>query len=243
MSARKRSLLAVGAALATGVLAAVALGQDVVPIQITATGKVKPDQAGTPRHPRGVWFDVRGTMDLPDDRVPLMPRSVDVWFPKGWRYNGAEHPSCARAVLANGGPARCPARSIVAGGDLGHRDPGDGDTTFSHQGLTVVNGGPATLYFWVVIQNPARVQAPVTATISNLGSPRWSSRLHAEIPQRLQVVAGIPLVVDFFHATTRGDDWFSTTSCPGDHRWRAHLRLTYASGQVADTGGSVACRG
>ena len=55
-----RVLSALGAALAAGVLAAVALGQDVVPIQIVAAVEVRPDKAGTPSHPRASGSTLTG---------------------------------------------------------------------------------------------------------------------------------------------------------------------------------------
>jgi hypothetical protein len=63
----EEGLLAVGAASAAGVLAAVALGQEAVPIRIAATVRVTPDQAGTSRHPQGVRIDVGGTVEAPGD--------------------------------------------------------------------------------------------------------------------------------------------------------------------------------
>ncbi len=235
-------MVALGAALAAGVVAAVAFGQDVVPIQVVATVKVTPDKAGTPSHPRGIQIDTRGTISTADERAPLMPRSVDVWLPKDWHYNGAKHPVCTLAMLTDGGPRACPPESIVGVGDLGYHRAGDGDTTFSHRGLTIINGGRTKMYFWIVIQDPARVQAAVPGTLTKLSSPLWSYRLHADVPSSLQVVATIPVALNFFRWHTVGGDWVTTTHCPHDHRWRYHLRMTHTSGQVVDTDGSVPCR-
>jgi hypothetical protein len=239
MSSRKRGLLALGAALAAGVLAAVALGQEVVvPIRLTATVKVTPGKAGTPHHPQGVRIDVRGTIDTPAGTASMVPQSVDVWFPKGWRYNGAKHPVCALKTLSGGGPDRCPPRSIMGRSPLTVEPP---DAT-SPPHVTIINGGPTKMYFWVVVHNPARVQAPVVGTMTQLSSPRWSYWLHADIPASLQAVAGIPLTLNSFHAIIGHGDWIATTHCPPDHRWHYHLKLTSTSGQAADTGGSVTCR-
>jgi hypothetical protein len=76
----KRSLLALGAMLVAGLLAAVALGQEGGPIQMTATVKVTPDEAGTPSRPRGVgrypWDQLFARPPLalpPQDDVHLRP--------------------------------------------------------------------------------------------------------------------------------------------------------------------------
>jgi len=238
MFARKR-LIALGVASAVGVLAAVALGQEVVPIGINPMVKVSPDKAGTPSHPRGIEIDVRGTFDVPSEAVAPMPRSVDVWFPKGWVYNGAKYPACTLAALNTGGPSACPPRSIMSHGTFGDTDPND---LSPPPRVMIINGGRTKMYFWVVIQNPARVQAAAPGTIAKLDSPRWSYRLHADIPGSLHVVAGIPIVMDTFRVHVRRSDWIATTRCPRDHRWRYHLKLTYTSGPSVETGGSIACR-
>jgi hypothetical protein len=234
-------LFAVGTVSAAVVLAAVALGQDVGP-QIPAVVTVTPNKAGTPSHPRGIEIGARGTIERPADSAPSVVRSFDVWWPKGWRYNGAKHPACTEATLSKKGPGGCPPESIVGRGDFGHRDPGDGDTTFMRRPLTVINGGATRMNLWVVLQNPARVQAAVTTTITKVSSSRWSYRLHADIPGSLQVVSGIPITLDFYRVKLGRSDWIATTNCPRDRRWPYHLRVTSTSGQVFDATGSVACR-
>jgi hypothetical protein len=234
---RRRGLLAAGAALAAGVLAGVALGQEVIPIRITAT--VTPDTAGTPRHPRGVRIDVGRTIDTPDAAALPMPQSVDAWLPKGWRYNGAKHPVCTLATLTNGGPGACPPGSIVSHGPGGHADVVELNPP---PRLTIINGGRTKVYIWVVLFEPARVQAAAMGTITKLHSPRWSYRLHVDVPGSLRVVAGIPVSMRSFHTSFGRGDWIATTSCPRDRRWRYHLRMRFSSGQVVDSGGSVACR-
>jgi hypothetical protein len=239
MFTRKRVVVGLGAALATGVLAAVAIGQEVGPIRIAATVKVTPGKAGTPSHPRGVKIDARGTIETSDDAALPVARSVEVWLPKGWVYNGAKHPACTLATLNSDGPGGCPAGSIMSHSAFAVDDPNDLNPPPRVQ---VINGGSTKMYFWVVIQNPARVQAPVTGTLTKLSSPRWSYRMHADIPGSLQVVAGIPVTLKSFSANIGRGDWIATTGCPSDHRWRYHLRMTSTSGQVAETGGSVTCR-
>lgn len=233
--------VALATALAVALLAAVALGQDTAPIEVTATGKVTPSQAGTPRHPRGVKVQVGATMrSQHSDVVPMMPQSFDIWLPKGWRYEGAKHPACALTTLSHGGVQRCPQESIISPGRVGHAAVvGEGPEPPE---VTIINGGATKLYLWVVIQNPARAAAAVPITISTLRSPRWSARLHGDIPAALQIVSGIPISLPSLTLKTRTAEWFTTTHCPRDHLWRAHLRLTYAAGQVADADGSVPCR-
>jgi hypothetical protein len=165
-------------------------------------------------------------------------RSFDVWLPKGWIYNGAEHPACTSAKLNSGGPAMCPPESIMGGPGGGIAPP---DLNPPPR-VTVINGGPTKMYFWVVMQNPARVQAAVPGTITKLNSPRWSYRLHADNPRSLQIVAGIPITPASFRASFGRGDWIATTSCPRDHLWRYRLRMTSTTGQILGIDGSVPCR-
>jgi hypothetical protein len=229
--------LGVALAVAAGALVAVALGQD-LPIRITATVKVTPDKAGTPRHPQGGKVDVRGTIDTPRDVDPPIAKSVDVWFPKGGLYNGRKWPACGKRTLDRGGPGACPPRSIMGSG-IGVADA-DGVTT--HPRMTVVNGGQRVVYLYVVLQRPARVRTAVPATVTKLSSPRWSYRAHANVPRNLQIVAGIPLRLQSFHATVGRGDWIATTSCPRDRRWRYHVEARYTSGQLVQYDGAVGCR-
>jgi hypothetical protein len=223
MSRCKRGLVALGAMLAAGVLAAVALGQEGGSIQMAVTVKVTPSKAGTPSHPRGIEIKARGRIDTPAATAALVARSFDVWLPKGWVYNGAKHPACALATLNRGGPASCPPESIM-GGPVGGNGPVEDFSPPPR--VTVINGGPTKMYFYVVFQIPARVQAAVLGTITKLSSSRWSYRLHADNPGSLQIVAGIPITPSLFGASLGRRDWITTTSCPRDNLWRYRLRMT-----------------
>ncbi|HEY4096869.1 MAG TPA: hypothetical protein VGM33_15215 [Baekduia sp.] len=239
MSIGKRGLIAAGAALAAGVLAAVALGQEITPTKINATVTVTPHRAGTPSHPRGIRIAARGTITTSGGTVPSTPQSVDLWLPRDWVYNGAKHPTCALATLTRRGPGACPPQSIMGQLELGHVE--DRPSTSPPQ-ATIVNGGQTKMYFSVRLLDPAPAHGVVTATITRLRSPRWSYRLHADIPSSLRVVSGIPIALQSFDGSIGRGDWIATTHCPPDHRWRYRLRMTYPSGPLVDTGGELTCR-
>jgi hypothetical protein len=231
-----KRLLALCVALAAGVLAAVALGQEIAPLGTTVA--VTPSDAGTPHHPQGIRIDAHGTGDPQGQGGQTMPSSIDVWLPKGWRYNGAKYPVCVRAKLIRGGPEACPAPSIMGRGELGYVEDRPSTTP---PNMIVFNGGGTKMYFWVVLVNPARVQNAVTGTITKLRSSRWSYRLHAHVPASLQVVAGLPSSFALVSARIGRSDWLATTSCPHDRRWRYRLRLT-TLGQTSDLAGSIPCQ-
>jgi hypothetical protein len=226
MVSRGRALFAVVITLAAAVFAAVAMGQG------ATTVEVKPSKAGTPRHPQGVAVVVHGS----DRSAEPTPRSLDIWLPKGARYNGAKYPACSLARLKRRGLSACPPRSLMGGSS-----PVSLNDVDVRPRVTAVNGGPAKVYFFVVLTNPARVASPVVGRLTELHSPRWSYRLHAEIPRSLRLVAGIPLSLRAISGRFGKDDWLATTSCPRDHRWRYHVEITYADGQTVASGGAIPC--
>jgi hypothetical protein len=232
--------LLVVALVAAGAFAAFAFGQgDVVPIKISAKVKVTPNKAGTPSHPQGVKIDVRANIDIPSDYDPPLAQTIDVWFPKAGVYNGGKFPTCNEALMARRGVGVCPKGSIMGQG----RAKARADTVFTYPKITVINGGAHRVYFYVVLQTPARVAEPIAADVIKLsGNPRWGYRMHVKVPRNLQIVAGIPLRYDSMHLTVGRGDWIATTSCPRDHRWRYHAEASFDTGQIVKYDGSVGCR-
>lgn len=229
------ALVAVMVAIA---VAAVAIAQEPPPITLRTVTKVTPNKAGTPKKPRGVKIGVTAYIDMPADYDPPLVESVDVWFPKGGLYNGAKHPRCSESTLNRHGPSKCPRGSIMGRGRATAR--ADDVPTFPQ--ITVVNGGSKRVYFYTVMTNPARVQTPVVGKITKLRSSRWSYRLHATIPRKLQIVAGVPIHLQKLQVSAGKGDWLATTSCPPSKRWPYHAEVTFNTGQVIKHDGSVACR-
>jgi hypothetical protein len=231
-----RTVIAAVGAVIIGV-GGVALAQSSLPIKVTVDAQVIPNKAGTPRHPQGVVVDVTAHISIPNDYDPPLVNSIDIWFPKGGLYNGGRFPSCSQITLARRGLRGCPRGSIMGhgGGNAA------ADTVTTHPHITVVNGGAHRVYFYTVLDNPARVQAPVVGVITKAGGP-WSYHLHTTIPKSLQVVAGIPIRVSLLHIRAGRGDWIATTSCPRDHRWRYHSVATFTTGQRLAVNGSVPCR-
>lgn len=233
---RKRQLFVAALAVAVGASAVIALAQG-VPVRLSVDARVTPNEAGTPAHPRGVRIDVRARIGIPEAYDPPLVDSVDVWFPRGGRYNGARHPACSQEVLARRGVGGCPAGSVMGSGT----GKATADTVFTYPKITVVNGGARKVFFYTVLTNPARVQSPVAGTVTRL-SGKWSYKLHAPIPRELQIVAGIPIVLRELHIVAGRGDWLATTSCPADHRWRYHVEVTFTTGQQTVYDNAVRCR-
>lgn len=231
-----RTKLALPVAL-LAVVAAAALAQAPPPITVRVYPKVTPNRAGTPAHPQGVRLDVRIKVGVPEGYDPPLLSEIDVWFPRGSRYNGGRYPTCSARTLERDGPAGCRTASIMGyGGGIARAD-----TTFSYPKITVVNGGQGLVYFYTVLNNPARVQEPVPGVVTKL-SGRWSYKLHVVIPKNLQVVAGIPLVLQSLHIAAGRGDWLATTYCPPDHKWRWKALAVFDDGQQLAPNGVVGCR-
>ncbi|MCZ4494075.1 MAG: hypothetical protein JWP53_3006 [Conexibacter sp.] len=239
MSARRRLrvLLLVGVLATLGAVAAVALAQN-VPITISAVVKVTPNKAGTPAHPQGVVIDITGTVDIPMDYDPPLAKTVDVWVTRSGVYNGGKFPACSQSAMEQRGLAGCPKGSIMGFGSARAL----ADTVTTRPKLTVVNGGAKKLFLFTVLVNPARVAKPIPVDVIKLRTGKWGYKLHAVIPKSLQIVAGIPLRLQWFHIRAGHGNWVTSTSCPADHRWRYHSEATFASGQVVKYDGSTPCR-
>ena len=236
MRARRRVLgltLAVSATTAT----AVAIAQAPPPIKLRVDARVSPNKAGTPKKPQGVKLGVTTYIEMPKDYEPPIVTTVDVWFPKGGLYNGAKHPSCSQSTLDRRGPSACPRGSIMGDG----RGTATADTVPTYPKITVVNGGRDKVFFYTVMTNPARVQAPVVGDIEKVGG-RWSYHLRARIPRNLQIVAGVPIILEKLRLDAGRGDWIATTSCPRNKKWAYHAEVTFNTGSVVKYDGSVPCR-
>lgn len=160
---------------------------------------------GTPAHPRGVRLTVTfGWSQLGEDVT-----SFRLWFPRGSVYNGARYPTCAQATLARLGPSGCPRGAIMGGGT----GSALADTTITRPRITVVNGGANTVYFYTVLNNPARVQEPVVGHITRLHG-RYAYELSSTIPQNLRVVAGVPINLTSLVITAGHGNWLALSAAP-----------------------------
>lgn len=180
-----------------------------------------PLTAGSPRHPQGLKLRMTfGWQGLPASQQPTVVK-IDVWFPKGSVYNGARYPSCSMGKLDAGGPQLCPKRSIMGSGT----GTAYADTTITRPRITVVNGGASTVYFYTVLNNPARVQEPVIGHIIKLHG-QFAYHLTATIPENLRVVAGVPIELTFLDVTAGRGTWLATTNAPGGIK----IQSTYNTG-------------
>jgi hypothetical protein len=218
-------------------LAAAATAQSPVSPTVNVGAKLSPNKAGTRKHPQGVKLNTTITWQNLGPATQPIVQTFDVLFPKGSLYNGAKYPSCSYKKLNAVGPKACPKKSIMGSGT----GNAYADTVITHPKITVVNGGKNKVFFFTVLNNPARVQSPVVGTISKT-SGTYAYKLHVVVPGLLQVVAGVPIALTSLHVTAGKGSWLATTACgPGGH-WPFSITTSYSSGGVSSHTASISCR-
>lgn len=175
---------------------------------------------GTPARPQGVRLTTTfGWQSLGEDVT-----SFQLWFPKGSVYNGARYPICSLLTLDRSGPAGCPKGSIMGSGT----GSAWADQTITNPHITVVNGGANVVYFYTVLNNPARVQQPIIGHLTRL-SGDFTYRLSATIPEDLQVVAGVPINLTSLTITAGRGSWLALTGPPAGIK----VQTGYANGATS----------
>ena len=95
------------------------------------------------------------------------------------------------------------------------------DTVVTRPRITVVNGGNDRVYFYTVLNNPARVQVPVIGQITRLPG-RFAYHLSATIPPRLLVVAGVPIRFTALQISAGRGTWLAVRRLPRASRSSPH---------------------
>jgi hypothetical protein len=233
---RKLSVAAAGGLLAVAA-SATALAQPAVSPSVTVKAKVSPNRAGTRAHPQGIKLNTTIRWQNLGPATQPIVQTFDILFPKGALYNGGQYSSCSYRRLNNGGPVACPKASIMGSGT----GNAYADTVITHPKITVVNGGKNTVFFFTVLNNPARVQSPVIGRISKIGG-KYAYKLHVVVPQILQIVAGIPIALTYLNVTAGRASWLATTSCGRGGHWPFSVTTSYSSGGSSSFTDSIACR-
>lgn len=201
MTTRKLATIVLSAALLLAAGGGAALGASAT----IASPHLKP---GSRKHPQGVRLSTTfGWSGLSSARMPMVTR-FDLWFPVGSQYNGARYPKCTLREIVRG-PSACPKGSIMGSGN----GTAYASRTKTYPKMTVVNGGAHTVYFWTVMNNPARVRQAVIGHITKVHG-RFVYHLSAVIPKNLQVVAGTPVKLVSLHITAGRRKWLAITQAP-----------------------------
>jgi hypothetical protein len=223
----------------TGLIVAVGAGAAVAQSTTTpgwpsvkVSPTVSPNKAGTRKHPQGVKLKaVFNWQTLGESSQPIVT-GFFLEFPKGSQFNGGHIKTCSVGTLNSAGPGGCPKASIMGKGS----GTAYADTTLTHPAITVVNGGRSTVYFYTVLNNPARVQEPVIGHIKKMGG-KYSYSLSVTVPDNLRIVAGVPIELTTLGVNAGKGNWLATTGCPGGH-WPFHVVTNYENPNTGATGSS-----
>jgi hypothetical protein len=86
------------------------------------------------------------------------------------------------------------------------------------------------VYFYTVLNNPARVQEPVIGHITRLTGD-FIYHLSVTIPRNLQIVAGVPIKLTYLHISAGRGTWLSTTAPPAGIK----VVTTFSSGATTSS--------
>lgn len=250
----RKLLVLMAGVLAVGALAVTpTVAQSPSQTTLTVSPTVSNSKAGTKSRPAGTRLKVSLNWTTPPGIERPIITAGKGRFPKGAVWNGGKFPKCSQNTLARRGVGGCPKGAVIGkGGGVAFAD-----TVFTRPKITIVNGGAKRIYLYTVLNNPARVQAPVPGVIRRLRG-KFSYEVTFTVPRVLQVVAGVPiqlrdLTLNAGKTRTVGKgrkrrkmSIFETTSCPKNRQWPFEVETSYdtngaksSSAVVADT---IACR-
>jgi hypothetical protein len=202
--------------------------------KVTVTPTVSPNKAGSRSHPQPVKLKtVFHWQTLGAASQPIVTQ-FRVMFPKGSLYQGSTYPTCSVSVLDRDGPGGCPKASVMGSGS----GTAYADTTVTHPQITVVNGGASTIYFYTVLNNPARVQEPVIGHVTHAGG-KWAYSLSVTVPKNLRIAAGVPIELTSLHVTAGKGAWLATTGCGPGGRWPFQVTTYYENPNTNATGSAT----
>jgi hypothetical protein len=227
---RKLAVLPV-ALVALGLAAAPAMAQEKPVTTFTSKAKVTPKKAGTKKNPKGVQISGSLTFRTITQGVQLpIITGGTVYLPKYGKWNGGKYPTCSGARMRQDESIdNCPKKSIMGFGS----GRALADTVDAKPEVDFVNGGKNTLWAFTTLYNPALVQEPIRIAIKKISHPKWGYKATFNVPDVLQIVAGVPITLtDFSYKIGRksyAKDLITTTGCPKSKKYpyQAEARYRY----------------
>jgi hypothetical protein len=184
-------------------LPATALAQSTVDIDSHVTPVIRAFTPKTTPVTLAVNLKFHGPNGQPADTLT----KVVLKFTYGAHLNGALFKSCSADMIRNHKP--CPKGSLIGSGTaLGILGGGTSNPTQEPINVTLYNGPKGkSITFELKGQAPAVIDVPFDAPLQTFSSGNYNYQLTVDVPDILQVVAGIPISLDFFNvkvgATTK----------------------------------------
>lgn len=234
---RALALLAATALVAGLVAAAVALGQ-AGSSQQTLEVTVKPNKAGTKKHPRNVTLNILTKVVTPEGQPkPTIAKAV-LGFAKGSVYNGGKFPHCAQATLDAQGTAACPKGSKIGSGVV----DAFASTIEAKPTVTAFNGpGKNHVELFLQTDTPVIIRQTIEGTLTKAHGP-YALRLTLPIPAALQTVVGLPVNLVSFQTKIQKAGLIQAASCPRSHKWPFDITTFTTDGQQLHGTTAVTCK-
>lgn len=241
---RTLGLAAAAAVVAASFGVAPAAGQDELPdTKLSAKVRATPSKAGTKREPRGLRIDATAKIGIEPGFEPPIVTGVDILVGKGLTWNADDYVKCSKRVLDRKGPKGCPRKSIVGDATATAR----ADTVLTTADVVLVNGGWKRTFAYTTLYNPAFVEETIVVHRTK-ASGRWAHRESFQVPENLQIVAGVPIQVTAAKMRVGGKpyarDYIVSTSCPkGGWKYRAVAHYLFSTGATSQEriDGSIPC--
>jgi hypothetical protein len=126
---------------------------------------------------------------------------------------------------------------------MGHIDAtAYADTVITRPDIDVYNGGAKLALAYVTLYFPALVQEAIPVHIKKLNHPKWGYKVSLQVPENLQVVAGVPIAARSAKGTIGRGKWIATTGCPKSRRWPYKAVGNFDNGETYTYTDSVPCR-
>lgn len=245
---RRRAGVLIGAMLALGVAVAipVATAQDLPDIGISADVRATPDKAGTKRNPRGLAVRAKAKVTTESGFERPIVTGLDLWIGRGLIWNFDDAATCTKRQLDRAGPSACPKHSIIGRA----KGTAYADTVVTHPDIVLLNGGPKRHLAYVTLYHPSLVKETIVVKVTKLRGGKWMQRESLTVPERLRIVAGVPIQVTAVDMTVGGmpyaEEYIASTSCPrGGWKYKAtaHFLFDLTDQKTSRTiDGSIPCR-
>lgn len=214
----RRIALCATTALAIACSASAAFAQSTVDIDSHVTPVIRAFTPKTTSATLGVNLKFHGPSGQPADTLT----KVVLKFTYGARVNGSLFPSCSADMIRN--RQACPKGSQIGSGTaLGILGGGTDNPTQEPITLTLYNGPKGkSVTFRIKGDAPAVIDVPFDAPLKTLSGGAYNYELDVDVPDILQIVAGIPISLDYLNVkvgasrTVKGKKrgWIETLICP-----------------------------